>query len=478
MKRVINFIKLRYIMFVVSAVVIVAGLIGTNLAGGYNLGIDFQAGLNLRIQIVPPAMSVDYTGEGQATFFTDSDGAELEIVSGGEVTKYTYRYTQYPTLGNLEESLEEVEGLQVDLEVGESASTYRLIGMNYPVQVSEETAVVTLQLAEGEPLNAPIGAVRDALSPIETYQIQTVGNEQNQEYLIRVEDPTGDPGFTEKKSSEIVGLLQNAFPDSQVVTKQSDYVGPRFSEDLSQQAFTLTGFALVLILLYIWFRFRLVYAVSAIITLVHDVLIMLGFIGYMQIEVSTATIAAVLTIIGYSLNDTIVIFDRVRENEQLLRDEKLNTIINTSITQSMGRTVITSLTTLVAVLAIYIFATGSIQDFALNLIVGVIVGTYSSIFVASPMLYIMIRSSSKEGARKAEAEAPKLRPASAGAAPQVEDRTDAGKAAEKSGEDKAKKTGSSKKPESAKKEPPAKPAQPKKVKGKSKKTRAQRKKKK
>jgi preprotein translocase subunit SecF len=181
-------------------------------------------------------------------------------------------------------------------------------------------------------------------------------------------------------------MLGAEFGENAIIQKQTDYVGPRFSQLLGQQVVYLTFFALLLILAYIWFRFRLAFAVSAIIALVHDVVIMLGFIGTFQIEVSTATIAAVLTIIGYSLNDTIVIFDRVRENVGLLRDSDFETIINTSISQSLSRTLLTSLTTLLGVTAIFIFGSGAIKDFALNLMVGIGIGTYSSMFVASPIL--------------------------------------------------------------------------------------------
>ena len=126
---------------------------------------------------------------------------------------------------------------------------------------------------------------------------------------------------------------------------------------------------------------------------------MLVFIGAFQVEVSTATIAAILTIIGYSLNDTIVVFDRVRENEKIMRESGFETIINSSITQSLSRTLITSLTTLLAVVAIYVFATGTVQLFALNLVVGVIVGTYSSVFIASPVLLGWRRAARRRQAR-------------------------------------------------------------------------------
>jgi preprotein translocase subunit SecF len=228
--------------------------------------------------------------------------------------------------------------------------------------------------------------VRAALSGVDGAQVQRVGQPEDQQFSIRVRDPGNVENFSQIMSTEIEEALGEAFGETNISVLQTSFVGPRFSQDLASQAVWLTTLALVLILAYIWFRFRLGYAASAIVTLIHDVAVMLGFIGAFQIEVSTATIAAVLTIIGYSLNDTIVIFDRIRENETILRESPFETIVNTSITQSLSRTLITSLTTLLAVLAIFLFATGQIRDFALNLMVGIVVGTYSSVFVASPML--------------------------------------------------------------------------------------------
>lgn len=187
-------------------------------------------------------------------------------------------------------------------------------------------------------------------------------------------------------SANVTEALGDAFGGSNIKILQSEYVGPRFSADLASQAAFLTMFALLLILLYSWFRFKLGYAVAAITATLHDTLFMIGIIGAFQLEVSTATVAAVLTIIGYSLNDTIVIFDRMRENSRLMRESPFHLVINTSLTQSFARTIITSLTTLLAVTAIYVFGTGEVQLFGLNMIVGVIVGTYSSLFVASPVL--------------------------------------------------------------------------------------------
>jgi preprotein translocase subunit SecF len=288
--KVIQFLKHRFVFIVLSSVFIVGGIAVTAVRGGFNLGLDFQAGLSRHVVI-------------------DTSGAK-----------------------------------------------------------------------------APIDQVRTALRGIEGNQIQVIGSPADQEYSIKVKQQGDDKTFSENIAKRINDALGNAFGAGNVKVLQSEYVGPRFSADLASQAAFLTIFALVLILLYSWFRFKLAYAVAAIVATLHDTLFMIGVIGAFRLEVSTATIAAVLTIIGYSLNDTIVIFDRIRENTKLMRESPFPVVINTSLTQSLSRTLITSLTTLIAVLAIYIFGTGEVQQFALNMIVGVTVGTYSSIFIASPVL--------------------------------------------------------------------------------------------
>lgn len=248
--------------------------------------------------------------------------------------------------------------------------------------------------------------LRQTLAPFGAVQIQTVGAESNHEFVIKIEDSGEVENFVTATVEELRQILTDRYGSVEI--RQSDYVSGRFSQNLGRQTFSLTAIALAAILVYVWFRFKLGYALSAISALIHDVLIMLGFIGTMQLEVSTATIAAVLTIIGYSLNDTIVIFDRVRENERILQDRDLEKVINTSITQSLSRTLITSLTTLLAVAAIFIFGTGQIKDFALNLMIGIIVGTYSSIFVASPIYIAWSKARRKRAVgRKAEAPAAK-----------------------------------------------------------------------
>jgi len=165
-------------------------------------------------------------------------------------------------------------------------------------------------------------------------------------------------------------------------------VGPNIGQDLQKAALLAVFFSVLILLIYISWRFELRFAVGAIAALIHDVLITLGLFSILSREINLVTIAAFLTIVGYSLNDTIVIFDRIRENAELLKGSSYDSIINTSINQSLSRTVITSMTTLVVVVTIFILSgPGDLNTFALALIIGVIVGTYSSIFVASPILH-------------------------------------------------------------------------------------------
>jgi preprotein translocase subunit SecF len=146
------------------------------------------------------------------------------------------------------------------------------------------------------------------------------------------------------------------------------------------------GLTLLLIMVYASIRFKPQFAVGAALAIAHDALIIVAFVAWTRMEFNTTTIAAILTILGYSINDTIVIFDRIRENRRIYPDEKLVDILDRSLTETLGRTVITTMTTMLAVLSLYIFTTGSMKDFALCLITGMVSGVYSTIFIASGLV--------------------------------------------------------------------------------------------
>ena len=381
MTKVIPFSRFRVIFPIISFVLIAAGLIYTFTTGGLNLGIDFQPGLNIRLQIAPVGARVSYVGDGTSTINIRQGELTVATTTADGTTRSSFLLDEYANVTALQTELRSIPGLS--LESVDSDET------NY-IDLERETELssipIYLNFAPGENDGVEIGAVRNAIAQVGDPQIQTIGDSMANEFMIRIEEAAGATDFDSEVTVEVARLLESEFGAGTVMIRQTDYVGARFSANLAQQSVYLSVLALLLILAYTWFRFRLAYAISAITALIHDSMFMFAFIGLTGLEFSTATVAAVLTIIGYSLNDTIVIFDRVRENTTLLRDDPFRSIVDTSITQSLGRTIMTSITTLLAVVAIFIFGTGSIRDFALSMIVGVIVGTYSSIFVASPIL--------------------------------------------------------------------------------------------
>jgi len=242
--------------------------------------------------------------------------------------------------------------------------------------------IVQVQLADS---NITIGDVRDVL--IGTgygNNVQKIDDPVKNQFILKTLARERD---NDKIIAEITDALYRKFGRDAVVIEKADIVGPRISKYLLRSSYIIGVVALVLILLYTTFRFKFRFGVTAIIALIHDVLIVLSFISFFSKEMDTFILAAVLTIIGYSLNDTIVVFDRVRENLKSSKayEEYIKTV-NRSINQSLSRTVITSLTTLLAVLSLFIFGGNTMKDFAFALIVGIIAGTYSSIFIASALV--------------------------------------------------------------------------------------------
>ncbi len=248
-----------------------------------------------------------------------------------------------------------------------------------------------------------INVVRSSLSSVEIdgqsfdfsqAEIKHFGDESN--IAVRLSSMENEP---EKFSRNFVNKMADAFPES-VPENRTEFilsiekVGPKIGAELSGDAVMAIFSALALILLYISVRFEWKYAVGAIAALTHDVLVTLGIFSILDYEVSLAVIAAFLTIVGYSLNDTIVIFDRVRENIKTMKKVALDEIINKSINQSLSRTIVTSLTTFFVVLVLFLAGGEVIHTFAFAMIVGVLVGTYSSIFIASPIVAKMGASDS------------------------------------------------------------------------------------
>jgi len=184
----------------------------------------------------------------------------------------------------------------------------------------------------------------------------------------------------------VIATLKNDFFLSSFAVKNTEIVGPKVGKDLRRQALYVTLAGLGAMLVYIWFRFELSYGVAAVVATFHDVIITLGFFSLLNKEITLTVIAALLTLVGYSMNDTIVVFDRIRENVRLSKRENFVDLINRSINQTLSRTILTSGLTFLAVLSLFLFGGEVIHGFSFALVVGVIIGTYSSIFIASPIL--------------------------------------------------------------------------------------------
>ncbi|WP_457625621.1 protein translocase subunit SecF [Persephonella sp.] len=248
-----------------------------------------------------------------------------------------------------------------------------------------------------------IAQLRAALRTVrlEDSLIQAVGTE-GVEYEIRVSLKKG-------KSSEIVRKVKKALKEKfgdRFEIRKIDYIGAVVGEELRKASVYSIVAVLIAILLYVGYRFEPVFAIGAVIPLFHDAIITLGIFSLIGEEVNLAVIAAILTVLGYSLNDTIIIFDRIRENIKLRGKKNLLQLVNQSINENLSRTIITSGTTLFSVLALYLFGGESLKGFSLALLIGIIFGTYSSIYVASPLVVDLekyIRGKRSAGEKTAKA---------------------------------------------------------------------------
>ena len=243
--------------------------------------------------------------------------------------------------------------------------------------------------------NVTAAELRNALSDVGfgDAEIKQIGLKEANEFIIRVERM----GEGAEVGQIIEDELLKDFPDNVYDIRSVLEVGPKIGGELARAAVLAVLVSLLGILIYISVRFEFKFAAGAVVALFHDVLITLGVFSVLNLEISLAVVAAFLTIVGYSLNDTIVVFDRVRENLKVLRRETFPNIVNISLNQTLSRTLITSLTTLIVVLILYLFGGEVIHNFSFALIVGVVIGTYSSLFVASP---IVLDWQNKTDARK------------------------------------------------------------------------------
>ncbi len=253
-------------------------------------------------------------------------------------------------------------------------------GLNYGIDFVGGTEIVLKFMDKVD-----VAEIRASLNQLNLgdVEVQRFGSVEANQYLIRIEQTTEE---LEGLSAKVESYLQERFGEGSLETLRSEMVGPKVGKDLRRKGMLAVISAIIGMLIYITWRFELRFGVGAIIALIHDVIITLGVLSLTNSEFNLATIAALLTVVGYSVNDTIVVSDRIRENIRKLRRKTQEEIVNISINETLSRTILTSATTLMVCITLFLLGGPVIHIFALVLIVGFSIGTYSSIFVAIPIL--------------------------------------------------------------------------------------------
>ena len=255
-----------------------------------------------------------------------------------------------------------------------------LKGLNYGVDFKGGTLIEL----RTDLNSANIKKIRDSFNQLNLGDVSVKNFGNDTDFIIKFEKQnSNDPKFIDNIKTKLSGSIGT------VDFRRVENVGPKVSAELLQSGIIAIALSLAAMLLYIWIRFEWQFSLGAIVALFHDVIITLGVFSLFSLEINLSIVAAVLTIVGYSMNDTVVIFDRVRENLRKFSDIKIFELTNISINQTLSRTIITSATTLLALLSIFIFGGEILKGFSLAMILGVIFGTYSSIYIANPILVIL-----------------------------------------------------------------------------------------
>lgn len=259
----------------------------------------------------------------------------------------------------------------------------------------------TLIEVQSKTPEADLGAIRSTLDGLGLGDVEVQGFGSPNEVLIRIATQPGGDGAQQVA----VEKAQAALGMDDYVYRRVEVVGPRVSGELARTGTVSVIVTLIGVLLYIWFRFEWQFGIGAIATLVHDVILTIGFFAVTQLDFNLSSIAAILTIVGYSLNDTVVVFDRVREILRRYKQMPVTDIIDTAVNQTLSRTILTSVTTLIALFALFFFGGSVIRSFTAAMIWGVFIGSYSSIFIGGPILvYFRIRPKAEAPASSAGAQ--------------------------------------------------------------------------
>ncbi|HXJ39595.1 MAG TPA: protein translocase subunit SecF [Bryobacteraceae bacterium] len=366
-----DFLGHKWPFIIASLVLSVAGLGSLALKGGPRYGIEFKGGMLLTVKFAaaPPIEKVR---------------SALSAVLSSPPTVQTYENGSNEIVIGTEGADDATLGKNRQLVIDTLAKTFGQPG-NGKLDLNNTSGS---QLANrlADPLQK--AGVQLSLQQVQDLATSVVAwRDQHGGLLTKIDDLRAVPGLT----PQVLNVLNTeCYPAPYTASRNIEIVGPKVGADLRQQAVQATMLALAGMLVYIWFRFEWIYGVGAVIAVFHDTIITIGVFSILDKEISLTVIAALLTLVGYSMNDTIVIFDRIRENLHLGRGSAkgsdLAEVINRSVNQTLSRTVMTSGLTFLAVLALLLYGGPVLHGFSLALVIGIIIGTYSSVFVASPIV--------------------------------------------------------------------------------------------
>ena len=363
----IDFLGKKWYFLAFSLIFSVAGLLSIFFWHGIPLGVDFKGGTLVYVKFA--------SAPNLNQIRKDMDRAGLKDP----------RIQRFGSPANNEVlvALEEKETSEAALDKGKNAIIHALETEN-PQNAGKQDLNNTGPSTLGQYLLAkdPMHLGTDAPQRYDeiAQKIDDVRNKDHGGVLSSLDEVRG------AAPAPVFNLLQQDFFVSDFAVRNVEIVGPQVGSQLRHQALMATLYSLAGMLVYLWFRFELIYGVGAVVACFHDTIITVGFFSLLNKDISLTVIAAILTLIGYSMNDTIVVFDRIRENIKLLRREKLADIVNKSINQTLSRTILTSGLTFLTVLSLYLFGGEVLRGFSLALVIGILIGTYSSIAVAAPML--------------------------------------------------------------------------------------------
>src|ERR1700730_11463634 len=379
-----DFVKYRRIAVVVSLIVNTLVLLGVLVWPRLNYGVDFAGGTEMQVHFKNPVDPgeirdlISHLGFGEPTVQAYGSKSDNQFLIRVERIALLTPEKAKQIEDSVKQALPGLQSFRFDPEVGDKLDFY----FKQPVDENALKSAV-------EKLGTPVKEVRKLIAR----------EEQEQEHTVITQGP----------AQKIGSALREKYGPDQAEVVRTDYVGPQVGKQLRVDGILAVVYAIGMILVYVGFRFDFRFSPGVVIALVHDAIITLGFFVVSRHEFNLTSVTVILTVVGYSVNDTIVIYDRIRENAKRFKGKPLRDLINLSINEMLGRTILTSGATALSLVGLIVYGVGTIQDFALAMLVGIISGTYSTWYIASPMTIWLEEHMAQR--RAIEAAKPKVKPA-------------------------------------------------------------------